>query len=134
MTDPLNLDALIALAPSAVLTPASYVDPAQRDMVRDGAIEAARWLEEGPAYFADGGVIPPRIDATAPDLALGHALEGYLLDFTTTDPDREGFEEYVRLRFAEGFWWLFGQARRNLRAVQAGNDPVVDSGPKFPEK
>lgn len=123
MPDPLNFETLIALAPGAVLTPASYVDPMQRDMVRSGAVEAARWLEEGPDYFADGGVIPARIGATAPDLALGHALEGYLMDFTTTDPDREGFEEYVRLRFVGGFWFLFNQARRNLKAVQAGSRP-----------
>ncbi len=116
----LNLDALIALSPSAVLTTDSYVDPFQRNMVQAGAVEAARWLSEGPAYFADGGVIPPRIDATSADLALGHALEGYLLDFTNTG-DRKEFEEYVRLRFASGFRWLFRQARRNYQAVQAGS-------------
>lgn len=121
MSDPLNFEALIALAPGAVLASADYVDPMQRDMVRSGAVEAARWLHDGAAYFADGGVIPPRIDATAPDLALGHALEGFLMDISTTDPDREGFEAYVRMRFAGGFWFLFNQARRNLKAVQAGD-------------
>lgn len=124
MSDSLNLDALIAISPSAVLAPASYEPYFERDMVRAGAIEAARWLTEGPAYFADGGVIPPRIDPTAPDLALGHALEGYLLDFTSTG-DREQFEEYVRLRFTAGFRWLFSQARRNYQAVQAGDAPTA---------
>lgn len=114
----LHLDALVAMAPAAVLDTTEFADPWFRDFARVGASEAARWLTQGPSYFTDGEGITTEIDLTLPAAALSYALKGYLSDFSVPEDSRTDFEEYVRYRFCRGFWWVFHRSLGNLKSAR----------------